>query len=41
MPGRRVETVRAAALLLERTVRRLEPESVVFSAFGLREGRCS
>ncbi len=39
MPGRRVETVRAAALLLERTVRRLEPESVVFSAFGLREGR--
>jgi exopolyphosphatase/guanosine-5'-triphosphate,3'-diphosphate pyrophosphatase len=39
MPGRRVETVRAAALLLERVVRRLEPERVVFSAFGLREGR--
>ena len=39
MPGRRLETVRAAALLLERVVRRLEPERVVFSAFGLREGR--
>ena len=39
MPGRRIETVRAAALLLERVVRRLEPEQVVFSAFGLREGR--
>ena len=39
MPGRRIETVRAAALLLERVVRRLKPERVVFSAFGLREGR--
>ena len=39
MPGRRIETVRAAALLLERVVRRLEPDRVVFSAFGLREGR--
>ena len=39
MPGRRIETVRAAAILLERVVRRLEPERVVFSAFGLREGR--
>ena len=39
MPGRRTETVRAAALLLERVVRRLEPKRVVFSAFGLREGR--
>ena len=39
MPGRRIETVRAAALLLERVVRRLEPDQVVFSAFGLREGR--
>jgi len=39
MPGRRLETVRAAALLLERVVHRLEPERVVFSAFGLREGR--
>ncbi|MEK0082362.1 hypothetical protein [Benzoatithermus flavus] len=39
MPGRRMPTVRAAALLLERVVRRIEPEAVVFSAFGLREGR--
>lgn len=39
MPGRRLETVRAAALVFERVVRRLEPESVTFSAFGLREGR--
>jgi exopolyphosphatase/guanosine-5'-triphosphate,3'-diphosphate pyrophosphatase len=39
MPGRRLETVRAAALLLERVVRVIEPDSVVFSAFGLREGR--
>ena len=39
MPGRRIETVRAAALVLERIVRRLEPDRVVFSAFGLREGR--
>lgn len=39
MPGRRVETVRAAALLFERVVRVIEPDSVVFSAFGLREGR--
>jgi exopolyphosphatase/guanosine-5'-triphosphate,3'-diphosphate pyrophosphatase len=39
MPGRRVETVRAAALALERVVRWIEPEAVLFSAFGLREGR--
>lgn len=39
MPGRRLETVRAAALVFERVVRRLEPTAVVFSAFGLREGR--
>lgn len=39
MPARRLETVPAAALLFERVVRRLEPDSVVFSAFGLREGR--
>ena len=39
MPGRRVDTVRAAALLFERVVRAIEPETVVFSAFGLREGR--
>ena len=39
MPGRRIETVKAAALLFERVVRMIEPQSVVFSAFGLREGR--
>lgn len=39
MPTRRLETVPAAALLFERVVRVLEPEQVVFSAFGLREGR--
>lgn len=39
MPGRRTDTVRAAALTLERVVRRIEPETVLFSAFGLREGR--
>jgi exopolyphosphatase/guanosine-5'-triphosphate,3'-diphosphate pyrophosphatase len=39
MPGRRLETVRAAALLFERVVRHIEPDAVVFSAFGLREGR--
>jgi exopolyphosphatase/guanosine-5'-triphosphate,3'-diphosphate pyrophosphatase len=39
MPGRRLSTVRAAALVLERVVRRIEPEAVLFSAFGLREGR--
>jgi exopolyphosphatase/guanosine-5'-triphosphate,3'-diphosphate pyrophosphatase len=39
MPRRRLETVRAAALVFDRVVRRIEPEAVVFSAFGLREGR--
>jgi exopolyphosphatase/guanosine-5'-triphosphate,3'-diphosphate pyrophosphatase len=39
LPGRRAETVPAAALLLEHLVARLEPAELVFSAFGLREGR--
>lgn len=42
LPGvsrRRSELVPAAALLLERVIRTLEPERVVFSATGLREGR--
>jgi exopolyphosphatase / guanosine-5'-triphosphate,3'-diphosphate pyrophosphatase len=39
LPRRRLETVPAAALLLERVVERLEPDEVVFSASGLREGR--
>jgi len=42
MPGigaRRAPTSGAAALVLERLVKRLKPERVVFSALGLREGR--
>lgn len=39
VPRRRLGTVAAAALLFERIVRLIEPEAVVFSAFGLREGR--
>lgn len=38
MPGRRVETSAAAALVLWRVLKRLKPERVVFSACGLREG---
>ena len=38
MPGRRSETVPAAALVLSRVLRRLRPERVVFSVCGLREG---
>lgn len=41
LPGalpRRQDTIAASALVLERILRALRPESVVFSAFGLREG---
>jgi exopolyphosphatase/guanosine-5'-triphosphate,3'-diphosphate pyrophosphatase len=38
LPSRRGETLPAALLLLERLLDRLEPERVVFSALGLREG---
>jgi exopolyphosphatase/guanosine-5'-triphosphate,3'-diphosphate pyrophosphatase len=41
IPGlskRRVETLPFAALLLERLLRLVKPDRVVFSAFGLREG---
>jgi exopolyphosphatase/guanosine-5'-triphosphate,3'-diphosphate pyrophosphatase len=41
MPGlsrRRVETLPFAALLLERLLRRVRPDRIVFSAYGLREG---
>ncbi len=38
VPGRRVQTLPAAALVLSRVLRNLKPERVVFSAFGLREG---
>ena len=41
LPGvarRRAATLRAAALVLDRVLRRLAPERVVFSALGVREG---
>lgn len=38
VPTRRVDTLPAAALVLDRVLKRFEPERVVFSAFGLREG---
>ena len=38
MPARRARTVPAAALVLDRVLKRLAPEQVVFSALGLREG---
>ena len=37
-PTRRARTLPAAALVLDRVLKRLEPERVVFSALGLREG---
>jgi exopolyphosphatase/guanosine-5'-triphosphate,3'-diphosphate pyrophosphatase len=38
VPARRLATIPAAALVLERLLKRLAPERVVFSALGLREG---
>ena len=38
VPSRRIETLPGAALVLSRVLRRLKPERVVFSVFGLREG---
>jgi exopolyphosphatase/guanosine-5'-triphosphate,3'-diphosphate pyrophosphatase len=38
MPDRRVRTTPAAALVLDRLLKQLKPERVVFSALGLREG---
>jgi exopolyphosphatase/guanosine-5'-triphosphate,3'-diphosphate pyrophosphatase len=38
VPGRRIETLSASALVIWRVLRKLKPERVVFSAFGLREG---
>ena len=38
MSERRVRTTAAAALVLDRLLKRLQPERVVFSALGLREG---
>ncbi|MGF1623640.1 MAG: hypothetical protein ACFCVH_02045 [Alphaproteobacteria bacterium] len=37
-PGARVDTLAASALVLDRMLRLLKPQQVVFSVFGLREG---
>ena len=38
VPSRRVDTVRAAALVLDRLLKAMTPDEIVFSALGLREG---
>ncbi|UEM05921.1 Ppx/GppA family phosphatase [Skermanella rosea] len=38
VPGRRAKTLPAAALVMDRLLKNLRPERVVFSALGLREG---
>ncbi|WP_169728396.1 Ppx/GppA family phosphatase [Geminicoccus roseus] len=38
VPARRVPTIAAAALVMDRLLKRLAPERVVFSALGVREG---
>lgn len=38
VPSRRIKTLRAAALVMDRVLKRIKPEKVVFSALGLREG---
>jgi exopolyphosphatase/guanosine-5'-triphosphate,3'-diphosphate pyrophosphatase len=38
VPSRRAETLPAAALVLERVLKSLKPERVIFSSLGLREG---
>ncbi len=38
VPKRRARTLAASALVLDRVLKRLDPERVVFSALGLREG---
>ena len=38
VPARRVTTLPAAALVMDRVIKRLAPERVVFSALGVREG---
>ena len=38
VPTRRIRTLPAAALVMDRVLKRLKPEKVVFSALGLREG---
>ncbi len=38
VPARRIPTMRASALVLDRVLKRLAPERVVFSSLGVREG---
>ncbi len=38
VPSRRIETLPASALVMSRVLRKLAPERVIFSAYGLREG---
>ena len=38
VPGRRVATLPASALVMSRVLRQLKPDRVAFSAYGLREG---
>lgn len=38
VPSRRVQTLAAAALVMERVLKHLKPQRLVFSALGLREG---
>jgi len=38
VPSRRIDTLSASALVLWRVLRKLKPDRIVFSAFGLREG---
>lgn len=38
VPSRRVTTLPASALVMSRVLRKLAPERVIFSAYGLREG---
>jgi exopolyphosphatase / guanosine-5'-triphosphate,3'-diphosphate pyrophosphatase len=38
VPGRRADTIQAAALVLDRLLKAMTPSRVVFSALGLREG---
>ncbi|MEO8243647.1 MAG: Ppx/GppA family phosphatase [bacterium] len=38
VPSRRIETLPASALVLSRVLRKLAPERVIFSEYGLREG---
>lgn len=38
VPGRRIPTLAASALVMSRVLKHLHPDRVVFSAYGLREG---